>query len=178
MKIGGWLLSQKCSRNFEDTLEYNSFLSFRIILKFFAVDMPVLYSSYQVLRRWKIAAVIVLIRYCYNIDHNLQLFLSLGRFHIKQNEDKISMGTLTHQVVWTWMSFMDTTTDNKSSFLFLVNVSNKKGFQRIFSPASNNIFSFSQVIYQLRLPGDCKFFTFKCSVNVAIYIYIYIYIYI
>ena len=27
---------------------------------------------------------------------------------------------------------------------------------------------FSQVIYQLRLPGDCKFFTFKCSVNVTI----------
>ena len=26
----------------------------------------------------------------------------------------------------------------------------------------------SQVIYQLRLPGDCKFFTFKCSVNVTI----------
>ena len=67
---------------------------------------------------------------------------------------------------------METTTDNKSSFLFLVNVNNKKGFQRIFSPASNNIFSFSQVIYQLRLPGDYKFFTFKGSVNVAIYIYI------
>ena len=70
------------------------------------------------------------------------------------------------------MSFMETTTDNKSSFLFLVNVNNKKGSQRIFSPASNNIFSFSQVIYQLRLPGDYKFFTFKGSVNVAIYIYI------
>ena len=27
---------------------------------------------------------------------------------------------------------------------------------------------FSQVIYQLRLPGDRKFFTFKCSVNVTI----------
>ena len=27
---------------------------------------------------------------------------------------------------------------------------------------------FSQVIYQLRLPGDCKFFKFKCSVNVTI----------
>ena len=27
---------------------------------------------------------------------------------------------------------------------------------------------FSQVIYQLRLPGDCKFFTFKCSVNLTI----------
>ena len=66
---------------------------------------------------------------------------------------------------------METTTDNESSFLFLVNVNNMKGSQRIFSPASNNIFSFSQVIYQLRLPGDCKFFTFKCSVNVAIYIY-------
>ena len=30
-------------------------------------------------------------------------------------------------------------------------------------------FLFSQVIYQLRLPGDCKFFTFKCSVTVTIY---------
>ena len=29
-------------------------------------------------------------------------------------------------------------------------------------------FLFSQVIYQLRLPGDCKSFTFKCSVNVTI----------
>ena len=29
-------------------------------------------------------------------------------------------------------------------------------------------FLFSQLIYQLRLPGDCKFFTFKCSVNVTI----------
>ena len=27
---------------------------------------------------------------------------------------------------------------------------------------------FSQVIYQLRLPGDRKFFTFKCSVNITI----------
>ena len=26
----------------------------------------------------------------------------------------------------------------------------------------------SQVIYQLRLPSDCKFFTFKCNVNVTI----------
>ena len=26
---------------------------------------------------------------------------------------------------------------------------------------------FSQVIYQLRLPGDCNFFTFECSVNVT-----------
>ena len=26
----------------------------------------------------------------------------------------------------------------------------------------------SQVIYQLRLPGDCKLFTFKCSVKVTI----------
>ena len=30
-------------------------------------------------------------------------------------------------------------------------------------------FLFSQLIYQLRLPGDCKFFTFKCSVTVTIY---------
>ena len=29
-------------------------------------------------------------------------------------------------------------------------------------------FLFSQVIYQLRLPGDCKSFTFKCSVNATI----------
>ena len=30
----------------------------------------------------------------------------------------------------------------------------------------------------LRLHGECKFFTFKCCVNVSIYTYIYIYIYI